>query len=213
MSRTYTELAGYDPARHITAERIRKMGSAVPAEIPDCAFVERSSFSFGVKDTPSETENESGIVSVDVSLDFNASFRWVEFKFILMKEGEGMTREELIAALEDLECYEGSSVVLEWGDGVYVDIRSVHMETALSTIHSVEDSVVPDCSVVPVIVLSKEMAEDAEDGPRAPGAPRETMGKVHVVGGETAGNTPTSQEIYQQIEDGILKACNKRVFE
>jgi len=76
----------YDPHTCLTAAELRGMGLTVP-DVPDAAWVPRSSVRFGeVKAVEPDTPNPTS-VSVEFSVSFTEPFRWVEID-IPIKDAE-----------------------------------------------------------------------------------------------------------------------------
>lgn len=69
----------YDPATCQTAAELRASGIAVPASIPDCAWI--PSGSMRVVGEPKVTPKAPNLVTVQgISVVFTVPFRWIEIE-------------------------------------------------------------------------------------------------------------------------------------
>lgn len=67
-------MTDYDPATCVTAAELRAAGHAIPAEVPDCAWVPRDS----LRPSIGHARVEGGVAYATVSVTFTAPFTWLE---------------------------------------------------------------------------------------------------------------------------------------
>jgi len=67
----------YDPKLHVTAAELRAAGISVPENIPDAAWVLRSSIVPAVT-VHDPAKGPPDVMSATLRLEFTAPFRWVE---------------------------------------------------------------------------------------------------------------------------------------
>lgn len=78
----------YDEASCVSAGELRAAGYSVPENIPDCAWVPRSSVRVNNDEVSAHTDpGDPSIVHVSVSVEFTEPFKWVEAT-ILLDKGE-----------------------------------------------------------------------------------------------------------------------------
>ena len=74
----------YDPVTCICAKELREVGINVPEEIPDCAWVPRTSLNLKLGDV-SQDPSDPTVISVLTEMNFIEPFRWVEAKITMEK--------------------------------------------------------------------------------------------------------------------------------
>ena len=65
----------YDETTCITAGELRTAGIAVPATIPDCGWVPRSSIKYGTAKASGDVA--AGRLSVSIPIEFTVPFQWI----------------------------------------------------------------------------------------------------------------------------------------
>ena len=73
----------YNPKTCICAKELRETGINVPKEIPDCAWVPRTSLSLNMRGDAKQDPIDPTIISVLMEMNFDEPFRWVEAKIIV----------------------------------------------------------------------------------------------------------------------------------
>lgn len=70
----------YDHKTCITAGEVRAMGGDVPAAVPDCAWVRRTSLKFG--DSHVSGDREARELTVSMAITIDEPWRWIEWTVV-----------------------------------------------------------------------------------------------------------------------------------
>lgn len=76
-ARGITKADEYDSVSCITAQELRKMGVAIPGDVPDCGWVPRCAVSYGLAD---QGKVEDSKITCSLTIRILAPFRWFEVR-------------------------------------------------------------------------------------------------------------------------------------
>ena len=98
-----SDVPEYDPRFHVTASELRAAGIPVPVEIPDAAWLLRSSIVPAVT-VHDPTKAPPDVMSASLSLEFTAPFRWIGATVSIPAEATTPSIEEYPREVVCLNC-------------------------------------------------------------------------------------------------------------
>jgi hypothetical protein len=70
----------YNPRLHISAKELRAMGSTLPDDIPDCAWMSRGAWTGPFKVTVENHPQKAGVLCGRIEIGYAEALRWEETK-------------------------------------------------------------------------------------------------------------------------------------